>query len=110
MARVKEMSNDIMLARNLEFILLNPSVLENDASTPCDLQFKYIEKFQVIDHFYDDHVDCYKVKFTVEGFEYIYDFMWVGDNSRLFYQSEISRDILEENLTPYLAQHIFNQI
>lgn len=106
----KKNENDV-IATNLTFLLTDPSILEEFEileEEDLALELKHIEKFEVLEHFTDDHTDCYKVRFTIGGIGYIYDLMWIGDYSRLLYQSEISRDILETVLKRFLAYQILN--
>ena len=102
--------SDQRFSKLKDFLLKDDVNLDEDLSAEELMKhFKTIDSFQVLRMFTEDHTECYDVKFVIEGQEQLYTFNWIGDYSRLFYQSEVIRDVLETQLKPFLAEEILNQ-
>ena len=94
-----------------DIILEDPRILDEEFLTVDELltEMKEIIGFEVLSKFTDDHVECYHVSISTYDGTYETELMWVGDQDRIFYQSEISQSIREYYLKPYFAEKLINQ-
>jgi hypothetical protein len=86
--------------------LLYPLTFDQFNCEDENVTLNQITAVKVLDEFEDDHVTSYKLEFTVNGKNYQYTDYWAGNESRMYYQSEISQDVRDSVLLPYLLEKL----
>jgi hypothetical protein len=81
-------------------------MFESEGSTP-DLKLNPITGVKVTNEYEDDHVTCYDMELAVNGKVYQFTDLWAGTEcSRMYYQSEISQEVRDSILKPYLLSKL----
>ena len=86
-------------AKSLEEIFLNK-----------EGNMKEIESVKVLYTYEDSHSLSYMIEYIVEGKRYVNFDLRCGDKSRMYYQSEISSQIRDEILKPYIQTKILESM
>ena len=73
-----------------------------------DVQLNCITAVKVVKEYQDDGVTCYDLELTVNDKVYKFSDLWAENRcSRMYYQSEVSQEIRDSVLKPYLLSKIF---
>lgn len=86
-------------ARSLEEIFLNDKG-----------DMKGIDSVKVLYTYEDNHSLSYMIEYIVEGKRYVNFDLKCGDKNRMYYQSEISKNIRDNILKPYIQTKILDAI
>ena len=71
-----------------------------------DGELKNMDSVRVLYMYEDSHSLSYMIEYVVEGKRYVNFDLRCGDLSRMYYQSEISQDIRDNVLKPYIQTKI----
>ena len=71
---------------------------------------KEIDSMRVLYMYEDSHSLSYMIEYVVEGKRYVNFDLRCGDLSRMYYQAEISEDVRENVLKPYIQTKILESL
>ena len=86
--------------------LLYPLTFDTFDCEDSNIQLNSIQGVKVVREYEDDHVTCYDLEFIVNGKIYEFRDLWAGNCSRMYYQSEISQEVRDSVLNPYLLSKL----
>lgn len=73
-------------------------------------EMKEIDSMRVLYMYEDSHSLSYMIEYVVEGKRYVNFDLRCGDLSRMYYQAEISQDVRENVLKPYIQIKILESL
>jgi hypothetical protein len=99
-------------AKKLLDALVYPIIINDDLDWNLideNTKLNDITSVKVLKEFEDDHAECYLVEMVVKGETHTYADNWAGHRAaKMYYQSELSQDIRDAVLKPYLLNKILD--